>query len=252
MGHRTTDVGCYNLGDIIQAKSGRFDITKFGADLASQQTGAAKLSEDCSGPYPNRSTLLGVQAEVAGVRNCGSDQVEVTFAGKEFISGFGLVLTRWIDATLETNRAQRVTPFHSSKAPAMSIQEYLKRIRKYFACSDECFVIALVFIDRIGKVDPAMTVCALNAHRLLLIAVMLAAKVQDDVYYSNGYYSKVGGLDLTEVNKLEVTFLSMLDFKAYVDPQEYQLYHTLVCKATSADAPSHREPEPEPCGRTTM
>jgi len=245
MGRVKTDNGCYHLEDILHSKPGGFGIP---TSCSVQEPRIVKLGESSSGQSPHRSPM---ETGMAGVDKSGSGEVEVTSTGDEFISGFGRVLTQWIDATLEANRTQRATPFHSVRAAPMHIRDYLERIRKYFACSDECFVIALVFIERAGKIDPAMTVCALNAHRLLLIAVMLAAKIQDDVYYSNAYYAKVGGLAVKEVNRLEVTFLKMLDFKAYVDPQEYQLYHGLVCKATSAEE-LHKEPEPEPCSRTTM
>lgn len=249
MGRVKIDNGCYHLEDILHAKLGRFGISTSCAVQAPRQTETAKIGESSSGQCPHRSSM---ETEVAGVGKSGGGEGEVTSTGVEFISGFGRVLTQWVEATLEDNRIQRATPFHSVRAPPMHIRDYLERIRKYFACSDECFVIALVFIERIGKVDPATTMCALNAHRLLLIAVMLAAKIQDDVYYSNAYYAKVGGLAVKEVNRLEVTFLKMLDFKAYVDPQEYQLYHGLVCKATGADVQSDKEPEPEPCGSTTI
>merc|ERR1712216_1092466 len=94
--------------------------------------------------------------------------------------------------------------------------------------SDECFVIALVYIDRLSKMESNVTVCDLTIHRLLLITVMTAAKFQDDVYYSNKYYAKVGGIRLKEVNALEAFLLKLLDWKMCVTPQEYELYHKLV------------------------
>jgi len=213
-----------------------------------------KLGESSSGQSPHRSPM---ETGMAGVDKSGSGEVEVTSTGDEFISGFGRVLTQWIDATLEANRTQRATPFHSVRAAPMHIRDYLERIRKYFACSDECFVIALVFIERAGKIDPAMTVCALNAHRLLLIAVVVAAKIQDDIHYCNAYYAKVGGLALQEVNLLEVHFVTILSWELYVGPEEYEFYHNVVCDATSAHVPSrvpvqmqaqpYKEPEPTIC-----
>jgi len=171
-----------------------------------------------------------------------SEEVEPISAGDQFIKGLGLVLNRWVEATasVTTDRTRRVTYFHCVRPPTLAIPDYLSRLRKYFVASDECYVMALVYIDRIGKIDPAMTVCELNVHRLLVIAAMVAAKFHDDVYYSNSYYAKVGGLSLKEVNALEAKFLKMLDWHMFVDPQEYQLYNSLVCQVAFV------EPEPEP------
>jgi len=167
---------------------------------------------------------------------------EVTKAGDEFITGFGLVLTRWVEATKSaTDRPQKVTPFHSVRLPSMRIKDYLLRIRQYFVCSDECYVLALIYIDRVGKIDPVMSVCSLNVHRLLLVTVMIAAKFHDDVYYSNTYYAKVGGLALKEVNALEAHLVKMLSWRMLVEPVEYQLYHSLVCKVTTEEAPTLTE-----------
>lgn len=154
-------------------------------------------------------------------------------AGEQFIVGLGHVLSRWVEHT-SSEGTGKATHFHSARKPSMSIKNYLQRIHKYFACSDESYVLALVFIDRIGKVDPSMFVCDLNVHRLLVIAVMVAVKFHDDVYYSNAYYAKVGGLSLKEVNALEAKLVTLLDWNLVVAPGEYQLYHSLVCQATGA------------------
>lgn len=199
------------------------------------------------------------QPAVVNEVECDDQEVvsagDLDLAGLDFVNGLGLVLTRWVEATsamTETGGStRRVTQFHSIRPPAMTIKDYLQRIHKYFQCTDECYVIALVYIDRVGKIDPAMTVCELNVHRLLVLCVMLAAKFHDDVYYSNSYYSKVGGLSLKEVNALEAKFLKMLDWRVNVDLEEYKLYRSLVCQATSlgaaaATAHPRKEPEPEP------
>merc|ERR1719247_705209 len=133
-------------------------------------------------------------------------------------------MTQWAKSTANNERAgKRVTFFHSVRPPTLKVHDYLARIRKYFLASDECYVMALVYIDRVGKIDPAMTVCELNVHRLLVISAMLAAKFHDDVYYSNNYYAKVGGVRTREVNALEVLFLRLIGWRLHVTPQEYGL-----------------------------
>mmetsp|Transcript_55346 Transcript_55346/g.177491 ORF Transcript_55346/g.177491 Transcript_55346/m.177491 type:complete len:355 (-) Transcript_55346:131-1195(-) len=129
------------------------------------------------------------------------------------------------------NRPQRSTCFHAVCAPQISIDDYLARIARYFHCSDECFVVALMYIDRLVKLHPDFVVSSLNVHRLLVTAITLAAKFHDDVFYSNKYYAQVGGVRLKEFNVLESTFLKMIGWSLHVLPEEYDQYLSRVRQA---------------------
>jgi len=239
MGHLAACKGCFSLGDILNgSRSSKLSLqTKEGNSaqsiLPDQKDGSIRTAK---------------------LADASEEQAKVPErAGNQFITGLGLVLTRWVEATssasADETAKRRATHFHSVRAPSMSVKDYLARIHKYFVCSDECYVLALIYIDRLGKIDPAMTVCNLSVHRLLVIAVMVAAKFHDDIYYSNNYYAKVGGLTLKEVNALEAKMLTLVDWHVYVGPEEYELYHGLVCQATSLNSSQIRlqkEPEPEP------
>lgn len=154
---------------------------------------------------------------------------EVDRAGPAFVPALAHVLTHL--ASLAPGRPNKVTHFHSVRAPQLSIEDYLGRIAKYFQCSNECFVLSLVYIDRIVKVHPEFTICNLNIHRLIVTSVMLAVKYFDDVYYSNDYYAKVGGIRRKEVNALEAQFLRLIDWRVYVSPTEYDQYRNHVFQA---------------------
>ncbi|CAN0001363.1 unnamed protein product, partial [Ectocarpus sp. 4 AP-2014] len=100
---------------------------------------------------------------------------------------------------------------------------YLDRILKYSSCSNECFVLGLIYMDRfIQRNDFALT--ALNVHRVAITSVMVAAKFFDDQYYNNAYYAKVGGVPCVEMNSLEIEFLFGLDFNLAVTSEEYRNY----------------------------
>jgi len=110
-----------------------------------------------------------------------------------------------------------VSKFHAQRPPAITIADYLHRVAKYALCSGECFVLALVYIDRIIQQNPTFVVNSLNIHRLLITSVMLAAKFFDDQYFNNAYYAKVGGVPAPEMNTLEVEFLFMTNFSLFCD-----------------------------------
>jgi len=138
------------------------------------------------------------------------------------------------DRLIVNNRA--ISKFHALRPPNISIREYLSRISKYALCSGECFVLALVYIDRIIQGNPSFIVNSLNIHRLLITSVMLAAKFFDDQYFNNGYYAKVGGVPNTEINSLEVEFLFMTNFTLFVSTDTYKQYYEELWNHANSNA----------------
>lgn len=57
---------------------------------------------------------------------------------------------------------------------------------------------------------------------------MTAAKYYDDKYYSNEYYGKVGGISNTEINTLEIKYLSLIKFKLHVEAEEFMQYRQKI------------------------
>jgi hypothetical protein len=75
----------------------------------------------------------------------------------------------------------------------------------------------------------------LNVHRVVITAILLAAKFFDDAYYNNAYYSKVGGVLVSEMNGLEVDFLFRINFSLHVTPDVFDKYRAeLVSHSLSA------------------
>lgn len=116
------------------------------------------------------------------------------------------------------------TKFDAFRAPAISVRDYLLRIHKYAACSPECFVLALVYVDRLHQLQ-GLVLTELNVHRVLITSVVLAAKFFDDHYFNNAYYAKVGGVPGAEMNELELEFLLLLNFSLHVPNDTYARYY---------------------------
>jgi len=119
-----------------------------------------------------------------------------------------------------------VTPsrFDSSRVPGISIYDYMGRIHQYADCSESCYTLAFIYIDRVLQKNPSFVLTMRSAHRLVLTAVVLAIKYSDDIYADNVVYSKIGGVSLAEINSLEAEMLSLLQFNLYVNPQLYFQY----------------------------
>ena len=54
--------------------------------------------------------------------------------------------------------------------------------------------------------------------------MVLAIKYNEDDYYSNKYYAKVGGIGLNELNELEYNLLILLEFNTFIDDETYEKY----------------------------
>jgi hypothetical protein len=108
------------------------------------------------------------------------------------------------------------------------------RVHKYASCSNECFILALIYIDRLIQRNNFL-LTELNVHRVVITAILLAAKFFDDAYYNNAYYSKVGGVLVSEMNGLEVDFLFRINFSLHVTPDVFDKYRAeLVSHSVSA------------------
>ncbi|KAJ6762759.1 CYCLIN [Salix purpurea] len=113
----------------------------------------------------------------------------------------------------KSGREDAITIFHGWRSPSLSIRQYIERIFKYARCSNSCFVVAYIYINKfLQRTDSCLT--PLNAHRLLITGVMVAAKFLDDECYDNAYYARIGGVSTAEMNRMEMKFLFSLDFQS--------------------------------------
>eukprot|EP00762_Andalucia_godoyi_P006913 ANDGO_08289.mRNA.1 Cyclin-U4-1 len=117
-----------------------------------------------------------------------------------------------------------VTLFHSNCQPSISVRQYLDRIVGHSGCSPECLVLALMYLDRISTHNQKLVISGLSVHRLLITAVMTAAKFFDDAYYNNAHYALIGGVSAAEMNAMELEFLYMVDFSLSFTPEEFEQY----------------------------
>ncbi|RZC80900.1 hypothetical protein C5167_043471 [Papaver somniferum] len=122
------------------------------------------------------------------------------------------------------NQKDMVTVFHGLRAPTLSIRQYIDRIFKYSNCSPSCFVVACIYMDRFLQ-NGDLLLTSLNVHRILITSVMVAAKfIDDDAFFNNAYYAKVGGVSTAEINRLEMKFLFSLDFRLQVTVGTFERY----------------------------
>jgi len=145
--------------------------------------------------------------------------------GSILVKVLAAVLERLVNSNTSTARSDpgQVTKFHALKPPGIGVEAYLDRVHKYASCSNECFILALIYIDRLIERNNFL-LTELNVHRVVITAILLAAKFFDDAYYNNAYYAKVGGVLVSELNGLEVDFLFRINFSLHVSPEVFEKY----------------------------
>eukprot|EP01135_Chromosphaera_perkinsii_P004184 Nk52_evm3s271 gene=Nk52_evmTU3s271 len=125
-------------------------------------------------------------------------------------------LSRLLAKLVEMNSGipvTEITHFHAKIPPPISVEDYIKRLVKYCPCGNEVLILMLIYFDRVIQRSSGYMLTPLNIHRMLITAFMLASKFSQDKYYTNSHYGKVGGLPLSEINKLELEFLGLIDFE---------------------------------------
>ncbi|CAA3008776.1 cyclin-P3-1-like [Olea europaea var. sylvestris] len=180
------------------------------------------LAHDNENVHSEEYVSLGLKESSIG--NSGNPQV---------LSLFSTLLERAVqknERILEaTKMKDDITIFHGSRAPSLSICQYIDRIFKYSSCSPSCFVIAHIYVDRFVQ-RTNMFLTSLNIHRVIITSVMVAAKFIDDAFFNNAYYARVGGVSTAELNKLEMKFLFGLDFELHVTLQTFKRYCSRLAK----------------------
>ena len=121
--------------------------------------------------------------------------------------------------------------FYAQSIPSISIEAYLARITKYAPqCSGDVQIISAIYLDRILQKHQSLVLSYHNIHRFVMIANLIALKFYSDIYYSNAYFAKVGGVTCAEINQLEVQFLSALNFDLTVEMDQFTSYKSEILK----------------------
>lgn len=111
--------------------------------------------------------------------------------------------------------------FTSKKPPKIKLLDFFDRILKYCKLDEATFVALMIFLD---KASDQIALTNHNIHKLILGAMICSVKYCCDELYSNSFYARVGGITLTEMNKIEVAFLNLIDFKMYIEEEKYERY----------------------------
>ena len=117
--------------------------------------------------------------------------------------------------------------FSHVRVPKIPLFDYLLRIQKYTRIDNSTIIMALIYIDRVC-IRKGLTLTNYNIHRLLFTSILISIKFNEDIIYDNLLYSKIGGVPVAELNKLEHEFLKMIGFSLFVSEEVYKKYYTYL------------------------
>jgi hypothetical protein len=123
-----------------------------------------------------------------------------------------------------------IKSFLSKKIPSISIYNFLDRLVKYSRIQNSTLMLILIYIDRLCDIN-YVNLTFYNIHKLILASMIVAIKFNEDNYFSNSFYAKVGGVTKKEIDKLEYEFLSLIDFTLFIDEEIFEKYNNYLIEA---------------------
>jgi len=114
-------------------------------------------------------------------------------------------------------------PFSKKTASNVTLQHYFHRIKKYGKIEKSTLIIILIYADRICTTS-GIILNPHNIHKIILGCLLLAIKYNEDVYFTNEHYAKVGGVSIEELNNLEYFSIQLLNFDLFISEDIYKKY----------------------------
>ena len=114
-------------------------------------------------------------------------------------------------------------PFSRQNPSKVTLQYFFGRIRRYSQIEKSTLIIILIYIDRVC-ITSGIILNPHNIHRIILGCLILAIKYNEDVYYNNEYYAKIGGIPLDEFNNLEYKSFELIEQNLFISDDIFEKY----------------------------
>ena len=176
-----------------------------------------------------------------------SNNIDNNFEKEEFniISSIAIIADLLVNIC-EENKTKKsknnflLKSFTNKNIPSISVKDYLLRLQKHSKVNESTIILILIYIDRVCNMNHFI-ITYYNIHKLILAAFILAIKYNEDNYYSMSYYSKVGGISLTELKHLELELLIMIRYKLYIQIQLFDKYYNDLMSLKNIDSENEEE-----------
>ena len=134
---------------------------------------------------------------------------------------------------IELNK--RIKFFMLKKIPSITIKEYLFRLTKYSKICESTLVMILIYIDRLCH-RYKFKITFFNIYKLILSAMIISIKYNEDEFYTSDFYAKLGGISTIEMNTLEYEFAGMIHFNLFISQELFFKYYELLSNSTNGES----------------
>ncbi|EFE38153.1 mucin, putative [Trichophyton verrucosum HKI 0517] len=113
------------------------------------------------------------------------------------------------------------SPLELEFAPSPGFKKWVTTVLTTTQVSKNVILLALLFIYRLKKFNPAVRGKRGSEFRLMTIALMMGNKFLDDNTYTNKTWAEVSGISVQEIHVMEVEFLSNVRYNLFVTKEEW-------------------------------
>ncbi|PGH31843.1 hypothetical protein GX50_05395 [[Emmonsia] crescens] len=119
----------------------------------------------------------------------------------------------------------QIPPLMPESIPTIGFRKWVTTILSTTQVSQNVVLLALLFIYRLKKFNPAVRGKRGSEFRLMTIALMMGNKFLDDNTYTNKTWAEVSGISVQEIHIMEVEFLSNVRYNLFVTKNEWEQWH---------------------------
>ena len=143
------------------------------------------------------------------------------------------------------NKNYLLKHFTNKNIPSISIKDYLLRLSKHAKVNESTIILILIYIDSICNMNHFI-LTYYNIHKLILASFILAIKYNEEYYFPMIFYSKIGGVSLSELKNLESEFLILVRYRLFVETKLFEKYYNdLMSLKSESDDENEEECEEE-------
>ena len=118
-------------------------------------------------------------------------------------------------------------PFSTKSPSKVTLLYFFGRIKRYSKIEESTLIIILIYADRMCTTS-GIILNPHNIHRIILGCLLLAIKYNEDIYFTNEQYAKIGGVTLKEINDLESFSMDLLDYNLFISKDIYDKYYNYI------------------------
>ena len=107
--------------------------------------------------------------------------------------------------------------FFSKITPPISIEDYLLRLQQYCPMSTAVYLAAGTYVQKLAVDERTVPITKRTIHRLALASLRVAMKALEDLRYPQSRFAGVGGVERSELGKLEIALCYLVDFDLQVN-----------------------------------